>query len=367
LYFGQFFALISDLLRQSTDIAAETATMSMFFVQLDTATTLMNLAQTPRVAIIGAGLTGLSIARRFVEAGIESQLFDKSRGVSGRMATRRLEMNELTLRFDHGSPFLTPPQMQAIAEQMNSPAHPMPFDVATHSALGDESLICIADGMNQVGKWLARGLKIHLSQQVTEIVPSDGNRRWQIVTADDVVIDDFDWVVTTTPPRQAADILRLSNSAVVRTLNTIEPQGCWSLMLVTESALPLSLVSDPGSEIIERVINENAKGRSSEHLGLCTVHAKRPWSQRHMGSSKADVQNAMIAALQAVGFDSQNTLHAQLHRWLYAGVVQPLGQPYLADMQRGLICAGDWCLGNDIDSALASADATAAKVIQSLL
>ena len=86
-----------------------------------------------------------------------------------------------------------------------------------------------------------------------------------------------------------------------------------------------------------------------------------------MESSKADVQNAMIAALQAVGFDSQNTLHAQLHRWLYAGVVQPLGQPYLADTQRSLICAGDWCLGNDIDCALTSADATAAQVIQSLV
>ena len=341
--------------------------MSMFFVQLDTATITMTLTKPPRVAIIGAGITGLSAAWRLVEAGIEAELFDKSRGVSGRMATRRLEFHELTLRFDHGSPFLTPPQMQAIAEQMNSPANPMPFDVATHSALGDESLICIADGMNQVGKWLARGLKIHLSQQITEIVPSDGNRRWQIVTADDVLIDDFDWVITTTPPRQAAEILRLSDSAVVSALNAIEPQGCWSLMLVTEPSLPLGLVEHSMDEIIERVINENAKGRSSEHLGLYTVHAKRPWSQRHMESSKADVQNAMIAALQAVGFDSQNTLHAQLHRWLYAGVVQPLGQPYLADMQLGLICAGDWCLGNDIDSALASADATAAKVIQSLL
>ena len=86
-----------------------------------------------------------------------------------------------------------------------------------------------------------------------------------------------------------------------------------------------------------------------------------------MGSSKAEVQNTMIAALQAIGFGSQSILHAQLHRWLYAGVVQPLGKPYLADTQLGLICAGDWCLGNDIDSALASADATAAKVIQSLV
>ena len=326
----------------------------------------MNLAQTPRVAIIGAGLTGLSVARRLVEVGIESQLFDKSRGVKGRMATRRLEMRGLNLRFDHGSPFLTPPQMQAIAEQMNSPAHPVPFDVATHSALGDESLICIADGMNQVGKWLARGLQVHLNRGVTAIAQSDSARQWQIVTADDVVADDFDLVITATPPRQAAEILRLSDSAVVTTLNAIEPQGCWSLMLVTEPPLPMGLVCHHKGEIIERVINENAKGRSSEHLGLYTVHAKRPWSQRHMESPKVNVQAAMIEALQSFGLESQNILHAQLHRWLYAGVVQPLGQPYLADMQRGLYCAGDWCLGNDIDCALASADATATQVIQSL-
>ena len=38
----------------------------------------MNLTQTPRVAIIGAGLTGLSAARRLVEAGIETELFEKA-------------------------------------------------------------------------------------------------------------------------------------------------------------------------------------------------------------------------------------------------------------------------------------------------
>ena len=211
----------------------------------------MKLAKNPRVAIIGAGLAGLSVARRLVGVGIESQLFDKSRGVSGRMATRRLEMNGLTLRFDHGSPFLTPPQMQAIAEQMNSPAHPMPFDVATHSALGDESLICIADGMNQIGKWLASGLEIHLNRPITAIAPSDSARQWQIVTGNHVVPDDFDLIITTTPPHQAAEILRSSDSTVVTALNAIEPQGCWSLMLVTESPMPLGLVSLPESQIIE--------------------------------------------------------------------------------------------------------------------
>ena len=86
-----------------------------------------------------------------------------------------------------------------------------------------------------------------------------------------------------------------------------------------------------------------------------------------MQTTKADVQKAMIEGLQSLGINSRHILYAQLHRWLYAGVVQPLGRPYLSDAERGLYCAGDWCLGNDIDSALRSANATAARIIQSLV
>ena len=177
----------------------------------------MNLTQTPRVAIIGADLPVSSAARRLVEAGIEAELFDKSRGVSGRVATRRLEFRELALRFDHGSPFLTLSQFQAIqtlTNSLNTPPDPAPLDFRTHSELDDEPVISITTGINQVGKSLAKGLKIHLSYEVTEILPSDGNRRWKIVAKDAVVIDDFDWVITTVPPRQAAEILR-TNSAMV--------------------------------------------------------------------------------------------------------------------------------------------------------
>ena len=220
----------------------------------------MNRAKTPLIAIIGAGLTGLSIARRFVEAGIKTQLFDKSHGVSGRMATRRLEMNGLDLHFDHGIPFLTSSQLQAIGELLKSPPEPVPLDVAAHSELGRKSLICIADGMSRVGKWLASDLEIHLKRPVTAVVPSSSAKRWQILTEDDVVPDDFDLIITTTPPRQAAEILRSSDTTVVTALSTIEPQGCWSLMLVTDPPLPLPLVSLPEGQIIERVINENAKG-----------------------------------------------------------------------------------------------------------
>ena len=62
------------------------------------------------VAIIGAGLTGLLISQRLNSAGIITTIFDKSRGVSGRIATRRVEIEGHTLRFDHGTPSLTESQ-----------------------------------------------------------------------------------------------------------------------------------------------------------------------------------------------------------------------------------------------------------------
>jgi predicted NAD/FAD-dependent oxidoreductase len=53
----------------------------------------------PTVLIIGAGMTGLTAARRLSDHGVESVLLDKGRAVGGRMATRRIG----EARFDHGA------------------------------------------------------------------------------------------------------------------------------------------------------------------------------------------------------------------------------------------------------------------------
>ena len=43
-----------------------------------------------RVAIIGAGIAGIACARLLTDAGHSVRMFDKSGGIGGRMATRRL-------------------------------------------------------------------------------------------------------------------------------------------------------------------------------------------------------------------------------------------------------------------------------------
>ena len=59
------------------------------------------------VAVIGAGLAGLSCAQALLQAGHTVHVFDKSRGPSGRMSTRRAEDQSGPWQCDHGAQYFT--------------------------------------------------------------------------------------------------------------------------------------------------------------------------------------------------------------------------------------------------------------------
>ena len=64
---------------------------------------MRNKSEEKTVAIIGAGISGLTAARMLTDAGIKVTVFEKSRGVGGRTANRRSEYGS----FDHGAQYFT--------------------------------------------------------------------------------------------------------------------------------------------------------------------------------------------------------------------------------------------------------------------
>ena len=68
------------------------------------------------VAVIGAGMAGLAAARTLAAAGHAVQVFDKGRGIGGRLSTRRTDYGA----FDHGAQYATvrdPPPPMCVRQQ----------------------------------------------------------------------------------------------------------------------------------------------------------------------------------------------------------------------------------------------------------
>ena len=64
------------------------------------------------VLILGAGLAGLSCARRLQDAGKKVLVLEKARGLGGRMACRRTEKGA----WDHGAQYFTATDQDFMAQ-----------------------------------------------------------------------------------------------------------------------------------------------------------------------------------------------------------------------------------------------------------
>ena len=334
----------------------------------------------PQVVILGAGLSGLVAARQLSKAGIACVIYEKSRGVGGRMATRRAECQGATLRFDHGAGSLTRAQAASLAELI-APTSPAPL-------YGDQSFqhfcqaadltpwplshpqqspsLISASGINSVGKALAAGLDINLNVTVGRAHRDPSRKQWQAGTQNAELPGLFDLLITTIPPRQAAQVLDPYQGPIMPLLTSMQPRACWTLMLGTEKPIDEQALGRHG-EIIDRVIAEHSKGRENPSgLSTYTIQAGREWGQQHAQIPAKDAAQTMLRELINLGWDGSGIVHQQIHRWLYAGVANPVNEPCLIDSDNGLICAGDWCLGNDIDSALSSGRAAAHEAMELL-
>ena len=105
-------------------------------------------------------MAGLSCARRLAEAGIQSTILDKGRGLGGRLATRRTDNG---LQFDHGAQYVTgrDASFRSLLAEMEEAGCCGRWTVE-----GKERAVG-APGMNTMAKHLARGLEIRQRAEVS--------------------------------------------------------------------------------------------------------------------------------------------------------------------------------------------------------
>ncbi|ODT58197.1 MULTISPECIES: FAD-dependent oxidoreductase [Paracoccus] len=304
-----------------------------------------------RVAIIGAGITGITCARALVAAGLTVTLFDKGRGIGGRLATRRTDGG---LRFDHGAQYLpaSDPEFAALLGGLVDAGDAAPWPEAAG--------IVGTPGMAQIPRALAQGLDIRSGAMVTALRRHGAG--WHL--GGEGIDHHADRVVLAIPAPQARDLLG-GDHPLSGPLAQVRYRANITVMVGVDLAAPRPFATHKGQDALAWVAQDSAKpGRDDQPLTTWVVQAAPDYSMHHIDLPFADLAH-MIAPqlLELLGADPAHLHHAAAHRWLYSQTDRPLGQPFLADDAAGLVVGGDWALGALAEHGWASGRAMAAHLL----
>lgn len=320
-----------------------------------------------KIAIIGAGIAGLRLARLLSERA-DVQLFEKSRGLGGRMSTRRAE----AFQFDHGAQYFTAhgvafqrflrpfledgtvaqwtPRLVTLGGAEESPEWTAPRYVAR-------------PGMNGLCKAMAGGLSVSLQNRIARI-ERHGSETWQLTNENGEVCGRFDWVFSTAPAEQSARLMPPSFSQK-QALDDARMLGCYSLMLggLDTTDLPWDAAIVEHSPIAWIAVNSSKPGRPDASSILC--QSRNDWAEHHLEDDPGEVQAKLLTAFKDVtGVPPDKASYISLHKWRFANVEKAAGKPCLFDAVNRLGAAGDWCGAGRVEAAFDSATALAETALE---
>lgn len=318
-----------------------------------------------RVAIIGAGISGVVCGNALSQRGVDVTIFEKSRGVGGRMSTRKTPDE---IFFDHGcQSFAATDQCflgqvetwmksglvaewEGIFGELERGKFSRASPVATRY-VGTPT-------MNAPVKQLAESLAVNLNFKVSTCTYTDS--KWAIKDDDSQTFEGFDALVLSIPPYQAEGIVDLPAEHVSQIRQT-EMSRCWCLMLSLESSLclPFDGAHVTASPISWLARNNSKPERPTTPETWC-IHATPEWSEDHVDQSRDEISAALLNEFWAVTGCHPKPVDSLVgHRWMYAQTERPFGSPCIYDHARKLALGGDWLLGSRVEDAYLSGAATA--------
>ncbi len=348
---------------------------------------------TAGIAIVGAGIAGLTAGQWLQQRGYRVTLLEKSRGLGGRMATRRTE----TALWDHGARYLSaqletgsdPEAAGAIADLITAvapaltPWSPHPWQISATTPLAPAPPLAAPywvapAGLSSLGKSLATGLTLHRRHRVTGL-QTGTTSPWQLTGINEATGQPFDYpaaaILLALPAPQILPILAplALPAAALAPLAAVTYAPCLAVLAAYDpQGIP---PTDPLG--IEEGWIVRGSGEDCPLNWVALESSKRPGSRPTVvfQSSAAfaqgflDCTDLAIAAQTLLSWSATHLApwlghptHWQIHRWRYSQVTQPSPQPVWVGptaLPGPLLACGDWGGPHRIATARLSAIAAA--------
>lgn len=329
------------------------------------------MKNTQRIAVIGAGISGLSCATSLQQAGFEITVFDKSRGPSGRMSTRLGD----GWQCDHGAQYFTARDSEFYTEVMRwqkagvAELWDARLQVTDGVTFTDKNILKDAQVARFVGvphntspaKFLAESLVLETNTTIQQLEHSSNT--WRIKSAEHGWHEQcFDSVVLALPAPQVMTLLQVPLPSIAAIASTVKMRGCWALMLRFSTQLDLSFdglfVNKAPLSWVAR--NSSKPKREGEETWI--LHASAEWSEAHIEDDAESVAATMIVAFLELGGVLPQAWAA--HRWRYAEAVAYLDCGFVWDANAKIGLCGDWLNGGKVQGAWLSGKKLAEQLIK---
>lgn len=307
-----------------------------------------------KVAVIGAGMAGITAARSLKAAGHTVQVFEKSRGSGGRLASKRSEMGRINL-----------------GAQTFTSADPLFLDelhiwqhagwVQQHNHAG-QSHWAGMPYMSALTRNLLSEIDTLFACEIRTVSHhSDG---WLLHDQHNQSHGPFQQLIVAIPAPQASTLLSSCAQGIAQQAAKIEMQPTWIVALGFKQPIaqpePLELFNNT---VIAEVTHT---ALSTEHpMQSWVLRSSVKWSIEHLEEDHQYVIQALRTAFASVlGRPLPEHDSAFAHRWRYALGARQQPATVLSDPQRGLYIAGDWCGNGDVYSAWHSGKQAARQLLE---
>lgn len=320
------------------------------------------------IAVIGAGIAGLSCATTLQQGGCTVRVFDKSRGPAGRMSTRRGD----DWQCDHGAQYFTArdPHFRAEVARWQEagvaglwqPRLQVIGGAALHTLGAPVERFVGTPRMTAPASLLAEALTLRRETTIRQLQRhADG---WHLFSAEHAWLNAcFDAVILAIPAPQAMPLLLQTAPELATLAGSAVMRGSWTLML--QFSAPVDLPFDAAfvnQGPLRWIARDNSKpGRSGKESWTLQANAK--WSEAHLDDDAGRVAATLLEAFAELGGPPPQAYST--HCWRYADSDPALDIGYAWHPDSALGLCGDWLNGGKVEGAWLSGRAIAQELLQS--
>lgn len=333
------------------------------------------------IAIIGAGLAGLTSGFYLKRAGFNVTLFEKSRGLSGRAATRWYDRAGGRVYVDHGANYfreegVAVPELLSIlptlGRELQDISRPVwTFDKDNNISEGDPEQntarkLTYPHGIAVLGKLIAEAgsLDVQSETRIGRIVHDLGNGQFTLFDIENADRGTYQQVVIAIPARQAADLIAVSVlpnvDLLAGALGQATYRRCLSVILGYERSIRnrsyYALVNGDKAHEVSWVGWEHHKpGHVPAGMSVLVVQMAGAYSLSHYEDDKAAIiADAAQQVSALLNEDLNKPDFTDLQKWKFSQPDHTIDSQSINGVVPGLHFAGDYLKGGRVHLAAES-------------